>query len=136
MIVYFFYLFKELCCYVYDNWQIVDVQIINGLFEDINVDEFKIVWVSVIIGIIMFILSFVIFSVEQVGKLFYFEQLVVDFVLVWEISKSILIEDIWCVDSNYYCVNIEGKIGMLCLLYIEGMVWDGWGGIGDDDIGV
>lgn len=127
---------KELRRYAHDNWQIVDVETKNGPFEDINVDEAVTVYASGTTGTITLTASSAIFGSEQVGKLFYLEQPAIDSVPVWETSKSTSIDDIRRADSNYYRANTAGKTGTLRPSHTEGMVWDGWGGTGDDDTGV
>lgn len=127
---------KELRRYAHDNWQIVDVETKNGPFEDININEAIKVYASASTGTITLTASSAIFGAEQVGKLFYLEQPVVDSVPVWETNKATVIDDIRRADSNYYRANTEGKTGTLRPSHTEGMSWDGWGGTGDDDTGI
>lgn len=127
---------KELRRYAHDNWQIVDVETKNGPFEDINIDEAITVYASASTGTVTLTASSAIFGAEQVGKLFYLEQPVIDSVPVWETSKTTVIDDVRRADSNYYRANTAGKTGTLRPSHTEGMSWDGWGGTGDDDTGI
>lgn len=127
---------KELRRYAHDNWQIVDVETKNGPFDDINIDEAIKVYASASIGTVTLTASSAIFGAEQVGKLFYLEQPVIDSVPVWETSKTTVIDDVRRADSNYYRANTAGKTGTLRPSHTEGMSWDGWGGTGSSDTGI
>lgn len=127
---------KELRRYAHDSWQIVDVETKNGPFDDININEAIKVYASASTGTITLTASSAIFGAEQVGKLFYLEQPVVDSVPVWETNKATVIDDIRRADSNYYRANTEGKTGTLRPSHTEGMSWDGWGGTGSSDTGI
>ncbi|WP_225182165.1 hypothetical protein [Pectobacterium aroidearum] len=117
----------ELQRYDHDNWQIVEVVTKNGPFEDINVDEAKTVYASAETGTVTLTANTALFQAQHVGKLFYLQQRAIDSVGVWEVSKSIAIDDRCRAGDNYYRANTAGTTGSLRPSHTEGMEWDGLG---------
>lgn len=127
---------RELQRYGHANWELVEVVTKNGPFEDINVDNSIRVYASAMQGNITLTATSPIFGAEQVGTLFYLEQVNVDSTPVWETGKSIGVGGTRRAGDNYYVALTAGKTGTLRPSHTEGAAWDGWGGAGDDATGV
>ncbi|NIL23533.1 hypothetical protein HB991_13570 [Yersinia mollaretii] len=119
---------RELQRYAHDDWRLASVVTTNGPFEDINVDKAIKVYSSGTTGTVTLTASANIFGAEQVGKLFYLEQLAIDSVPIWEVAKTTAVNDVRRAGSYYYRANTAGTTGTLRPSHDEGMSWDGWGG--------
>lgn len=127
---------RELQRYGHANWELVEVVTKNGPFEDININNAIKVYASASQGNITLSANSPIFGAEQVGKLFYLEQVNVDSTPVWETDKSVAIGMTRRAGDNYYVALTAGKTGTLRPSHTEGAAWDGWGSNDNNDTGI
>ncbi|EFM18634.1 hypothetical protein [Pantoea sp. aB] len=127
---------RELRRFGHASWELVEVVTKNGPFEDINIDPSVKVYASSYQGNITLNANASIFGSEQVGKLFYLEQVNVDSTPVWETDKAVAVGMTRRAGDNYYVALTAGKTGTLRPSHTEGAAWDGWGSNGDNDTGI
>lgn len=95
----------------HDNWTIGKFNNKEGPFEDINIDEAKTVYVAAATGATTATANFNLFTPDMVGELLYIEQRPDDTTPVWEVGKTIAINDIRRAGPHYYRAINAGTTG-------------------------
>lgn len=112
------------------NWTIADAAITNGPFETVDPDSTTTVYASAETGSgITLTASTSIFDADTVGTLFLIEQKKVDGYKVWEVGKTIALNDERRSDSNVYKALNAGTTGSIKPTHLEGAKYDGDAGI-------
>tara|TARA_R110001599_G_scaffold171353_1_gene362437 strand:+ start:447929 stop:450352 length:2424 start_codon:yes stop_codon:yes gene_type:complete len=92
-------------------WTVSDFPSVNGPFQDVNTIATSTVYASASTGSITITASLPIFNASMVGSDFYIEQK--NYGVPWEVSKSVLANDIRRSDGKYYLAVGAGTTGSL-----------------------
>lgn len=111
------------------NWTFTPANITNGPFETVNPDSLTTVYSSAETGSVTLTASTAIFDADTVGTLFLLEQKKVDGYKVWEVGKTIALNDERRSDSNVYKALNAGTTGSIKPTHLEGARFDGDAGI-------
>lgn len=118
----------EIRRYGNDDWRTAQVSTNNGPFQDVNIDESQTVKVSGETGTVTLTASSAIFTDEQVGTLFFLEQLNTGEIAKWENDRTVSVGDQIRYSTNYYECIRAGTTGTVAPTHTEGSALDGWYG--------
>lgn len=129
--------------YAHNNWAIEKYEPLNGPFEDVNIDESKILSASASEGNITVTANFDAFSASDVGRDIYLEIQDWSDYKSWQSGREVMLGDYVVSNSKVYkAVELSGasknkttKTGGTAPDHDEGAAWDGtgWAEDGDDD---
>lgn len=129
--------------YAHNNWAIEKYEPLNGPFEDVNIDESKILSASASEGIITVTANFDAFSASDVGRDIYLEIQDWSNYKSWQSGREVSLGDYVVSNSKVYkAIELSGeakrkktKTGGTAPDHEEGSAWDGtgWAEDGDDD---
>lgn len=121
----------EIRRYGNEDWRTALVSTNDGPFQDGNVDEAVTVATSGETGSVTLTSTSAIFTAEQVGTLFFIEQLNTGDIAKWETDKSVILGQQVRYSTNYYECTRAGKTGTVAPTHTSGRALDGW--YGDDN---
>ena len=137
------YLPYQIKRYAHNSWAIEKYTPLNGPFEDINIDETKILSASAGEGTITLTSNFALFKASDVGRQVYFEIQNWSEYKSWQSAREVNIGDYVVSNSKVYrAIELSGstkgkttKTGGTAPEHDEGSAWDGtgWAEDGDDD---
>lgn len=120
--------------YASDDWRIEPYESINGPFEDINIDETKVMTSSEVEGETTLKTNFDLFTQDDVGREVYFEIQDYSYYKAWQSGTEVDIGDQVVSNSKIYkCVELSGtgkvRTGGTAPDHDNGDAWDGSGRI-------
>lgn len=120
--------------YASDDWRIEPYESINGPFEDINIDETKVMTSSEVEGETTLKTNFDLFTQDDVGREVYFEIQDYSHYKAWQSGTEVDIGDQVVSNSKIYkCVELSGtgkvRTGGTAPDHDNGDAWDGSGRI-------
>lgn len=118
----------EIRRYGNEDWRTALVSTNDGPFQDGNIDEAVTVITSGETGTVTLTSTSAIFTAEQVGTLFFIEQLNTGEIAKWETDRTVVLGDQIRYSTNYYECTRAGKTGTVAPTHTEGKALDGWYG--------
>lgn len=112
-----------------NDWVVQPVSLKNGPFEDVDPDQTITVYASAATGSVTLTASSSIFTADMVGTLFLLEQKKIDGYKVWEVNKTIALNDERRSDSNVYQALNAATTGSVKPTHREGAKYDGDNGV-------
>ncbi|MCC3733709.1 hypothetical protein LLS47_12300 [Rouxiella badensis] len=118
----------EIRRYGNEDWRTALVSTNNGPFQDVNIDEGITVRSSGETGTVTLTSTSAIFGAEQVGGLFFLEQLNTGQIAKWETDRSVALGEQIRYSTNYYECIRAGTTGTVAPTHTDGSALDGWYG--------
>jgi hypothetical protein len=118
----------EIRRYGNEDWRTALVSTNDGPFQDGNIDEAVTVATSGETGTVTLTSTSAIFTAEQVGTLFFIEQLNTGEIAKWETDRDVVLGDQIRYSTNYYECTRAGKTGTVAPTHTDGKALDGWYG--------
>lgn len=120
--------------YADNDWRIELFESMNGPFEDINIDESKIMSASAVEGTTTLTTNFDLFTADDVGREVYYEIQDYSFYKAWQSGTEVKVGDQVVSNSKIYrCVEVSGsgkvRTGGTAPDHENGDAWDGTGQI-------
>lgn len=119
---------REIRRYGNTDWRTVLVSTNDGPFQDVNIDESITVRTSGETGTVTLTASSAIFTAEQIGTLFFIEQLNTGDIAKWETDRAVTTGSQIRYSTNYYECTVAGTTGTVAPTHTEGRQLDGWYG--------
>lgn len=118
----------EIRRYGNEDWRTAQVSTNDGPFQDVNINESITVKTSAETGTVTLTCTSAIFTAEQVGTLFFMEQLNTGDIGKWETDKSTTLGQQIRYSTNYYECTRAGRTGTVAPTHTSGKALDGWPG--------
>ena len=120
--------------YATDDWRVELYESINGPFEDVNIDESKIMSASAVEGTTTLTTNFDLFAEDDIGREVYYEIQDYSHYKAWQSGTEVDIGDQVVSNSKIYkCVELSGtgkvRTGGTAPDHDNGDAWDGTGAI-------
>lgn len=119
--------------YANDDWRIERYESMNGPFEDVNIDETRIMSSSQVEGTTTLTTNFDLFSLDDVGREVYFEIQDYSYYKAWQSGSEVSVGEVVVSNSKIYkCVELSGsktRTGGTAPDHDNGDAWDGSGKI-------
>ncbi len=113
----------------HNAWTVTPFNIQNGPFKDVNTTATTVIASAVTGAAITVTASAATFTADDVGSLFYIEQMPTDSTAIWEVGKTIALNDIRRAGYHYYKALGAGTTGTIKPDHVEGTSKDGSAGI-------
>lgn len=118
----------EIRRYGNEDWRTALVSTNDGPFQNVNIDKAITVKTSGETGTVTLTATGAIFTTEQVGTLFFLEQLNTGDIGKWETDNQVILDQQIRYSTNYYSCTRAGKTGTVAPTHTEGRALDGWAG--------
>lgn len=120
---------RKLTRFGVNRWVLERANLTGGPFEDVDPDQTTTVYASATTGNVTLTASTAIFTTEMIDQLFLIEQPLADEYKVWEVGKTIALNDERRSDSNVYQALNAATTGTVKPTHREGAKFDGDAGV-------